>query len=217
MEKETWALLGAAAAVATPLIYNTLKEAIWDTKKRNREERYIIVQLLFTLDKYIAECEFLAGNDGQYDPKFQYKVMSYDRPKLELSLVKGDYKYLDTGMLYRLHSIESKHMQAIHALANLDDECYDDAPDFSTYFAKRRELYAIHGLYAVELSEDICRKFKIRHVSWEGGFNPAESIRARLKQIRASRTAMTLRRMEVYARKLAARARQESIERQERD
>lgn len=44
MEKETWALLGAAAAVAAPLIFNTVKEAIWERKKRKREERHIVIQ-----------------------------------------------------------------------------------------------------------------------------------------------------------------------------
>ncbi|MCX2194461.1 hypothetical protein LD112_20475 [Pantoea agglomerans] len=36
MEKETWALLGAAAAVAAPLIFNTVKEAVWETKKKKK-------------------------------------------------------------------------------------------------------------------------------------------------------------------------------------
>lgn len=69
MEKETWTLIGAAAAVAVPLIYNTVKEAIWETKKRKREERHIVIQLIFMLDKYISQCEFLSYNDGIYDPE----------------------------------------------------------------------------------------------------------------------------------------------------
>ncbi|EMX9090294.1 hypothetical protein [Klebsiella oxytoca] len=210
MEKETWTLLGAAVAVVVPLIYNTIKEAIWESKKQKKEEQYIIVQLLFVLDKYISECDFLAGNDGKYDPEFEYKVMSYERPELKLSSVKGDYKYLDTDMLYRLYSIESKHAQVIHTLANLDDDYFFDR-EFPKYFAKRRELYAIHGLYVVELSEDICCKFKIQHISWGDGFSPAASIRAHLKQIRASHSAATLRRMEERARRISARARKESV------
>lgn len=59
VEKETWTLLGAAAAVVAPLVYNTIKEALFEKSKRKREERYIIVQLIFILDKYIADCEFL--------------------------------------------------------------------------------------------------------------------------------------------------------------
>ncbi|MEN4743651.1 hypothetical protein ABEH08_23025 [Pantoea agglomerans] len=74
MEKETWALLGAAAAVAAPLIFNTVKEAIWERKKRKREERHIVIQLIFLLDKYISQCEFLSYNDGIYDPEKEHKV-----------------------------------------------------------------------------------------------------------------------------------------------
>lgn len=212
MEKETWTLLGAAAAIAVPLIFNAVKELVWETKKGKKEERYIIVQLVFILDKYISECEFLASNDGIYSQELEYVSMKYNKPELKLSAVKGEFKYLNTNMLYRLHSIESKHIQVINTLANLDDEYFEDPPDFSAYFAKRRELYAKHGLYVVELSEDICRTFNIRHTSWEGGFNPTEAIRKRLIKIRASESAAAIRRKERYASRVAARARKSAAE-----
>ncbi|HDU8601431.1 TPA: hypothetical protein RG680_000158 [Morganella morganii] len=207
MEKETWALMGAASAVAVPLIYNTVKEAIWETKKRKREERYIVMQLIFMLDKYISQCEFLSYNDGIYDPEKEYKVTGYVKPELQLSSVKGDYKYLDADMLYRLYSIDSKCAQVISELSNLDDSYFDDAPDCTGYYARRQELYAKHGLYVIELSENICRKFRIKHVSWEGGFNPAVSIRERLVQIRASKSRANLRRMEMKAKRVAEKQR----------
>jgi hypothetical protein len=207
VEKETWALMGAASAVAVPLIYNTVKEAIWETKKRKREERYIVMQLIFMLDKYISQCEFLSYNDGIYDPEKEYKVTGYVKPELQLSSVKGDYKYLDADMLYRLYSIDSKCAQVISELSNLDDSYFDDAPDCTGYYARRQELYAKHGLYVIELSENICRKFRIKHVSWEGGFNPAVSIRERLVQIRASKSRANLRRMEMKAKRVAEKQR----------
>uniref|UniRef100_UPI003FA5BCBA hypothetical protein n=1 Tax=Klebsiella variicola TaxID=244366 RepID=UPI003FA5BCBA len=190
-----------------PLIYNTVKEAIWETKKRKREERYIVVQLIFMLDKYISQCEFLSYNDGIYDPEKEYKVTGYVKPELQLSSVKGDYKYLDADMLYRLYSIDSKCAQVISELSNLDDSYFDDAPDCTGYYARRQELYAKHGLYVIELSENICRKFRIKHVSWEGGFNPAVSIRERLVQIRASKSRANLRRMEMKAKRVAEKQR----------
>ncbi len=199
--------MGAASAVAVPLIYNTVKEAIWETKKRKREERYIVIQLIFMLDKYISQCEFLSYNDGIYDPEKEYKVTGYVKPELQLSSVKGDYKYLDTDMLYRLYSIDSKCAQVISELSNLDDSYFDDAPDCTGYYARRQELYAKHGLYVIELSENICRKFRIKHVSWEGGFNPAVSIRERLVQIRASKSRANLRRMEMKAKRVAEKQR----------
>ncbi len=199
--------MGAAAAVAVPLIYNTVKEAIWETKKRKREERYIVIQLIFMLDKYISQCEFLSYNDGIYDPEKEYKVTSYVKPELQLSTIKGDYKYLDADMLYRLHSIDSKRAQVISELSNLDDSYFDDAPDCTGYYARRQELYAKHGLYVIELSENICRKFRIKHVSWEGGFNPAVSIRERLVQIRASKSRANLHRMEMKAKRVAEKQR----------
>lgn len=199
--------MGAAAAVAVPLIYNTVKEAIWETKKRKREERYIVIQLIFMLDKYISQCEFLSYNDGIYDPEKEYKVTSYVKPELQLSSIKGDYKYLDADMLYRLHSIDSKRAQVISELSNLDDSYFDDAPDCTGYYASRQELYAKHGLYVIELSENICRKFRIKHVSWEGGFNPAVSIRERLVQIRASKSRANLHRMEMKAKRVAEKQR----------
>ncbi|MFZ4210565.1 hypothetical protein ACOZB2_03895 [Pantoea endophytica] len=207
MEKETWALLGAATAVAVPLVYNTLKEAVFEFKKKKREENYIIIQLIFVLDKYIAECEFLSRNDGIYNPETEQVEMAYKSPVLNLSSVKGEYKYLSIPILYKLHSIETKHAQVRNTLTTLDDSYYEDAPDFDAYYAKRRELYAYHGLHVIELSEEICRQFKIKHSSWEGGFNPAESIRERIVKIRAAKSATMLRRMENRAKRIAGRNR----------
>ena len=95
----------------------------------------------------------------------------------------------------------------ISELSNLDDSYFDDAPDCTGYYAKRQELYAKHGLYVIELSENICRKLKIKHVSWEGGFNPAVSIRERLVQIHASKSRASLRRMEMEAKRVAEKQR----------
>lgn len=207
MGKETWALFGAAAAVAAPLIFNTVKEAVWENIKRKREERHIVIQIIFLLDNYISRCESLSYNEGVYDLELEYKTMDYEKPDLKLSSVKGDYKYLDADLLYRLHSIDSKRSQVISELSNLDDSYFEDAPDCSGYYSKRQELYAKHGLYVIELSEDICREFDIKHVSWDGGFSPATSIRERLIQIRASRSRSTLRRMERYAKSVAEKQR----------
>ncbi len=110
-------------------------------------------------------------------------------------------------MLYRLHSIDSKRAQVISELSNLDDSYFDDAPDCTGYYFRRQELYANHGLYVIELSENICQKFKIKHVSWEGGFNPAVSIRERLVQIRASKSRASIRRMEMKANRIAKKQR----------
>ncbi|QSW34203.1 hypothetical protein KQ929_06475 [Leclercia pneumoniae] len=113
-------------------------------------------------------------------------------------------------MLYRLHSIESKHAQLRNELANLDDRYFEDGPDFSGYYSKRQELYAKHGLYVVELSEDICREFAISLTSWEGGFNPSASIRERLIQMQASKSASTLRRMERKSKRIADKHRRDT-------
>ncbi|WP_281064304.1 hypothetical protein [Leclercia pneumoniae] len=43
MAKETWTLFGAETAVVAPLVYNTIKEAVFEKSKQKREERYIIV------------------------------------------------------------------------------------------------------------------------------------------------------------------------------
>ncbi len=118
-------------------------------------------------------------------------------------MVKGDYKCLNTDMLYKLPSIESKHAQITNTLSNLDDSYYDDAPDFSAYYAKRRELYANHGLYVVELSENICHEFEISHTSWAGGFNPAQSIRDCLLHIRRSKAKAVIGGRERRSRRVA--------------
>lgn len=207
MGKEYWTLMGASVGAAVPLIFNTLKELCIQRKSRKNEEKYIIVQLVFILDKYISDCDSLAYNDGIYSQELKSKTIAYDKPELKLSAVKGEFKSLTTDMLYRLHSIESKHLQVIKTLDLLDEDYYYDAPVSSKYYEKRQELYANLGLYVIKLSEDICKTFNIRHTLWEGEINPAESIKQRLIDIRKTKSAKNIRRMENASRRAATAAR----------
>lgn len=97
--------------MGVPLIVNTVKETIFEYIRNKRDRNYIVVQVIFFLDKYIAKCEFLSGNEGIYSAETQQVEMTYNYPKLNLSAVKGDYIHLSVDMLYRLHSIETKHAQ----------------------------------------------------------------------------------------------------------
>ena len=204
MEKETWALIGAASAVAVPLVVNTVKETVFEHIRNKRDRNYIVVQVIFLLDKYIAECEVLSRNEGIFSAETQQVEMTYIHPKLNLSAVKGDYKYLSVDMLYRLHSIETKHAQIRHELSNLDDDYYYDAPEFTAYYNFRKQLYTQHGLYVAKLSEDICHKFRIDHVSWQDGFDPVASLRARFRQMRRSASEAAIRKKERRAKRKAA-------------
>ncbi len=194
LEKQTWAFIGAATAVALPLIFNTIKDFIVGIIKIRRERKYISVQLIFLLDKFTAECETLIWSEHNYNSRGDGYTTGYKKPEINFGLIKGEYKYLDANLLYRLHSIELKHIQILHELQ--DESLFEDPPEFTAYFSKRQRLYGTLGLFTAALTKDICLKLKIKHDSWDNGFNPSDSIKARLGEMQANRSRAKIRQME---------------------
>lgn len=62
--------LGGAAAVGIPLLFNLVKEIVFDRRKSKTERTYISVQLVFLLDKFVSECAEASWDRG-FDETFQ--------------------------------------------------------------------------------------------------------------------------------------------------
>ncbi|MDY4348901.1 hypothetical protein [Pectobacterium brasiliense] len=62
--------LGGAAAVGVPLLFNLVKEMVFDLRKIKAERIYISVQLVFLLDKFVSECAEVSWDRG-FDETYQ--------------------------------------------------------------------------------------------------------------------------------------------------
>ncbi|KHT08777.1 hypothetical protein RC92_01110 [Pectobacterium brasiliense] len=170
--------LGGAAAVGVPLLFNLCKEIAFDQRKRKAERAYISVQLVFLLDKFISECAEVSWDRG-FDESCQepdspvYLKQQVNPPIFDMSAVKGEYKYLEPTLIYRLQSID---IELLKIKEKLWEFTYNPGfgPEYmDKYILLRRELYADLGLKVARLSENIREKLKI---DFDHGWKPKNSL-----------------------------------------
>jgi len=155
--------LGAVAALSLPLIVNTGKEIYFDLKKRKTERNYIIVQLVFLLDEFASKCGEVSWDQG-FDPLYPEPDECGYQPQVEiptfsLSEVKGEHKYLDPLMLYRLQNISVELHKANEKLREITNHPAFDYDDVHHFYLERRKLYAHVGIYSIKISEELRKIF----------------------------------------------------------
>ncbi|CAM3835905.1 hypothetical protein BS639_17420 [Rouxiella silvae] len=190
IDKPTWAVIGAIAAVAIPMIYNMVNEII----KASRERKYVMVQLIFLLDKFTSGCEAVAWDDG-FPPGHPGNGAAHKQhksPKLGLITVKGELKFLKAARLHELQSIDIRQRQIQQELREVDWQY--DHPDLSNYFGQRRRHYAELGIFTAELTRKICRELVITQDEWKGKETPEASCQRSLIKLNRRRADMTMSR-----------------------
>lgn len=192
------AIAGAVAAIAAPLIFNVIKEYYFDWKKRNAERAYISVQLVFLLDKFAGDCAEVSWDRGfdesEREPESpEYLEIQVQPPVFDMSTVKGEYKYLEPSLIYRLQSIDVELLKVKQELREITSNPNFGAEYMDRYILKRRELYADVGLKVVQLSADIRAKLKIEV---DHGWSPKESLLSSKAHIGRIKSRAALRRME---------------------
>ncbi len=158
--------LGGSAAVGVPLLFNLAKEIIFDWRKRKAERTYISVQLVFLLDKFVSECAEVSWDRGfneiYQEPDSPEELKTQVEPPIfDMRTVKGEYKYLDPTLIYRLQSIHIELLKIKQKLQEMTNNS-NFGPEFmDRYILLRRELYADVGLSVAQLSQNIRDKLKI--------------------------------------------------------
>lgn len=170
--------LGGAAAVGFPLLFNLFKEIVFELRKKKIESAYIGVQLVFLLDKFVGECAEVSWDRG-FDETYQepdspeYLTPQTKAPIFDMSTVKGEYKYLEPALIYRLQSIDIELLKINQKLREMTDHPSFGSEFMDQYILRRRELYADLGLSVAQLSENIRDKLRIDS---DHGWSPKESL-----------------------------------------
>ncbi|OVZ95670.1 hypothetical protein CBW53_19425 [Yersinia frederiksenii] len=172
-----------------------LKEIYFDYKKRETEKNYILVQLIFILDKFTAACARVAWDDGypENEPPSEIRAIQVSDPVFDLSSVKGEYKYLSPQQLYELQAIDIKLIQIKENLRSYD--VFDES-DLGGYFTLRRKLYIELGLYTDSLIQEIRYQSNIKHNAWNNEASPVDSIKRSQWQLWRMKADRILKKME---------------------
>jgi hypothetical protein len=92
--------------VGAPLLVNTSKDLYFDWAKRKAGRAYISVQLVFLLDKFAGDCAEVSWDRGFDESGPEHMEVLVEPPVFGMSTVKGEYKYLEPSLIYRLQSID---------------------------------------------------------------------------------------------------------------
>ncbi|HDR2351728.1 hypothetical protein [Enterobacter bugandensis] len=201
--EKLYSFLGAAAAISIPLFVNTIKDFYFDFKKRSVEKNYIVVQLIYLLDDFVFKCGEVSWDMG-YDPFFpppnendyspQTKV-----PDFDLSSVKGDQKYLEPMMLYRLQGVILEMAKTKEKLREFTNHPEFGPERMDDYFTMRRREYAEIGLKAAKIVKELRLHFKIPQ---RDDWNPSDTIIHSINQMNRLRAFEQLKKMERKARRV---------------
>lgn len=177
--------VGASLATCVPLVFNLIKDVVFDYRKRKAEREFIGVQLIFILENFVSKCADISWDKG-YDNEYpeegdnltdQVKIENFD-----MSSVKGEYKYLKPKFLYKLHSINIQIYQAHQKLYRSKLDCWHLKGSLDwEYYEMRRELFADIGLYVADIANKLRKEFKIQRVK---GWKPEKRIIRSKNQIK---------------------------------
>ncbi|MDR6350848.1 hypothetical protein [Pantoea sp. SORGH_AS_0659] len=211
--EKLYSFIGAAAAVSIPLIVNTCKDFYFDYQKRKTEKNYIAVQLIYLLDDFVYQCGEVAWDQG-YNPAYpEPEDYTYEAqvesPTFDMSSVKGEHKYLEPLMLYKLQSINVEIAKAKDTLREITSSPDFDHDSISYYFTVRRREFAEVGIKASLIADEIRNNFKVPyHDDW----NPRETIILSLKNMNRQRAVSKIISMERRASRVMQKHRKQQNE-----
>ncbi|HBC5673678.1 TPA: hypothetical protein KEV01_003859 [Citrobacter koseri] len=117
-------------------------------EKIDRERHFIATELVFVLERFAESCSYVASDTGEdnTDPQ-PTREPAVDYPELSFSDVSGDWRVLDTRLMYRIRELPVLQMEANKAIANVGESDYYGSR--REYFRERWYRYAGLGLKAI--------------------------------------------------------------------
>lgn len=210
--EKLYSFTGAAAAVSIPLLVNTCKDFYFDFQKRKTERNYLVVQLIYLLDDFVFNCGEVCWDQG-FDPNYpqpddhEYEAQTKD-PVFDMSSVKGDHKYLEPMMLYKLQGINVEIAKSKEKLREITNEPSFDYEDVKYFFEQRRREFANIGLKASHIADELRINFK---VPYRDEWNPRDTIIKSINQMDRQRAVLAFKRMERKAKFIMAKHNKETI------
>lgn len=117
-------------------------------EKIDRERHFIATELVFVLERFAEACSYVASDTGEdnTDPQ-PTREPTVDYPELSFSDVSGDWRVLDTRLMYRIRELPVLQMEANKVIANVGEG--DNYGSRREYFRERWYRYAGLGLKAI--------------------------------------------------------------------
>jgi hypothetical protein len=175
MEAKDLIAPGLTAAVALFALYlNTIRK---DRIAKERDSKYLAVQVVCELDAFVEACASVATNRGKDEYGNGSHVEFPEPPKYPDDL---NWASIDDGLMYDLLSIPAKTRRVASYVSAFGQEC-DDEDD---YFGVRAEKLSKLGLKTQEICQRVREKFNLPAVEFDAR-TPVERMHDELKAAEA--------------------------------
>ncbi|MES2918983.1 MAG: hypothetical protein V4729_10255 [Pseudomonadota bacterium] len=153
MDKAVYGLIGVVLGVFLTIV----KEWWFQSRKNKKEAEFLAIQIACMLDRFVAGCVAVAGDDGlchgQPDEN-GYSSIQVDTPKFEPDIAKVEWKSLPASLMHKALSFPNK----IEVANNRISAAFEYAatpPDYAEGFEERQLRYAELGIEASGIAKSL--------------------------------------------------------------
>lgn len=127
---------------------------------RGENAAHLGVVVLVLLERFIADCAKVAGDDGtaygqpagRYENGEEYYVPQTEVPKLALDGLKVEWRAISPSLMYAIHSISLDITEAEEYLGHVAN---NDAPPYGEYMGSRQHEFAKLGVKVSGIAQSL--------------------------------------------------------------
>ncbi|MGQ3910021.1 hypothetical protein [Enterobacter hormaechei] len=126
-----------------------------ENKQSSPERKFICAELVFLLENYAVKCAEVVQDDGEPNgDQGEYETTTLLPDKIDYSLVKGNWKSLNSKTMYEICSLPMKQNEAVEYI-NYVGANMSSPPDHREFFDERQYQFSLLGLKAAEIASGI--------------------------------------------------------------
>lgn len=185
MESAIFGLVG----VALGALLTVAKEWWFQSRKTKKDAEYLAIQVSCELERYLARCAEVAGDDGLRDGQTDengYHSIQVEAPIFDPKSFGVEWRSLPGNLMYEVLDFPYQGEVARRHVAAAFE--YDASPpDYSEGFEERQLQYAVLGIAASQLATKL-RKHARLPVRSIGEWDPVRYMEDQKTVIEARRT-----------------------------
>ena len=184
------ALIGFVGVVVGALM--TAARDLWaDWRSRRKNAEYLAIRIVSLLDRFIEGCTEVVSDDGLCCGRPNAdgcREIQVSTPKFEVQSIDVDWKAIPASLMYDILSFPDFVDAANHRIHGVF-EYAADPPDYEEGFEDRQYRYAMLGLRASKISDELRSAYGIperKHDDWDP-IKDLREHRKRIEEVRARR------------------------------
>lgn len=184
MESAIFGLVG----VALGALLTVVREWWFQSRKNRKDAEYLAIQVSCELERYVARCADVVGDDGLYHGQPDergYHTIQVETPKFDPMSFKVEWKSLPTNLMYEILDFPYKAEIADHAVSNTF-EYAADPPEYDEGFEERQFQYATLGIAASQLATKLRKHVELPSKTI-GDWDPARYMEEQKSAIESRR------------------------------